>query len=136
MASEMERVLKRLDDLSAQAIGRLHYMVYNAYKPIQSVNRLTHITNTDYQAWLSNIPCRLEYRRVMRSGIDRKDPISESEQQIILYHTQEELPIGTVLHITHPINKTDYGYFQVKGKSAVYVSHYTTPLERYERFPK
>ena len=133
----MKKILDQLGELSAQVSGRLHYMEFRAIHPESVGDPETGTMKTQYREWIRGQACRLEFRRVMRSGVDRREPISESVQQVILYHNSPyPLPIGTILQITNTNDGTEYGYFQVKGESAQYVSHTTTPLERLERFPK
>ena len=124
--------------LKKEVSNHLHHLFYDHYKKQIIEDPETKTAVQRYVLEDTKNSCNVEWRRTMGSGVDLRVSVSEIHKSGILYSTQKPFSSGEVLRIysLQDSMETVLGYYLTKGNSSIYVSHYTTPIEIYERFPK
>lgn len=124
--------------LKKEVSDRLHHLAYDLYVATAQRDPTTNTSIKEFYLYKEKISCNVEWRRAIGSGVDLRIPISELRQSGVLYSTDEPLQAGWVIQLYQKQvgGYVDLGYYLIKSNSSPYVSHYTTLIEKYERFVK
>lgn len=124
--------------LKKEVSDRLHHLAYDLYKANLQREESTHTLLKGFFLSKKKVSCNVEWRRSIGSGVDLRIPISELRQSGVLYSTDEPLQAGWVIQLYQKQvgGYFDLGFYLIKSNSSPYVSHYTTLIEKYERFVK